>query len=90
MRIGDAIAMGARVVVILVVAIIAGNLYSVNETIAGDIDNTDYNATTNQLFQNTWSGLTLASIGVIIAAAVGLISLILGALTPAGPRSGMT
>lgn len=67
------------------VAIIAGNLYSVNETIAADIDNADYNTTTDTLFTNTWSGLTLASIGIIIAAAVGLISLIMGALVPARP-----
>lgn len=75
--------MGALVVVVLVVAIIAGNLYNVNETIAADIDSADYNSTTATLFTNTWSGLTLASIGVIIAAAVGLIALILGALVPA-------
>ena len=83
---GDIIAMGALVVVILVVAIIAGNLLSVNETIAADIDDADYNSTTDTLFSNTWSGLTLASIGIIIAAAVGLISLIMGALVPTAPR----
>lgn len=82
MRIADIIAMGALVVVILVVAIIVGNLYSVNETIAGSINDASYNATTATLFSNTWAGLTLASIGIIIAAAVGLIALILGALSP--------
>lgn len=86
MRIGDIIAMGALVIVILVVAIIVGNLYTVNNTIAGNINNAEYNATVAGLFTNAWSGLTLASIGIIIAAAVGLISLILGALTPAGGK----
>ena len=83
MRISDIIAMAALIVVILVVAIIIGNLYKVNEDIAADINSSEYNATTATLFSNAWSGLTLASIGVIIAAAVGLIALILGALTPA-------
>lgn len=76
--------MGALVVVILVVAIIVGNLFTVNKTIATNINEEEYNTTTATLFTNAWSGLTLASIGIIIAAAVGLIALILGALAPTG------
>lgn len=88
MRISDVIAMAALVVTILIALIIAGNLSSVSDTIGAGMGNTTagatYNTTAGTLFANTWSGLTLASIGIIVAAAVGILSLVVGALGRAG------
>lgn len=87
MRIADVIAMAALVVTILCALIIAGNLSSVSDGIGAGLGNTtagaNYNATASTLFSNTWAGLTLASIGIIVAAAVGILSLVVGALAPA-------
>jgi len=80
MRIGDLIAMIALVIVILIGAIIAGNLKTVSDTIAGDLDDADYNSTVSTLFSNTWTALVLASVGIIIAAAVGILALVMGSL----------
>lgn len=83
MRIGDVIALTALVIVILIGLIIAGNM----QTVAEDMDfGTDGNATRDTLFANTWTALTLASIGLIIAAAVGILALVVGAL--GGGRTG--
>jgi ABC-type Fe3+ transport system permease subunit len=84
MRIGDIIAMVALVVCVLIALIIVGNLQGIAESFnLGE----QGNATRTQLFQNTWTGLTLASLGIIIAAAVGILSLVIGAL---GGASGLT
>ena len=80
MRIGDVIAMVALVIVILIGAIIAGNLKQVSDTIAGDLNDADYNSTVATLFSNTWTALVLASVGIIIAAAVGILALVMGSL----------
>lgn len=73
--------MAALVVTILIALIIAGNL----QTVADTMDfGTAGNQTRTTLFSNTWSGLTLASIGIIVAAAVGILSLVVGALGRAG------
>ena len=77
MRIGDVIAMTALIIVVLIALIIAANL----QTVADGMDlGTDGNATRSTLFTNTWTGLTLASVGVIIAAAVGILALVLSSL----------
>lgn len=77
MRVADVIAMTSLVVVVLIALIIAANLQSV----ANGMDLGEKgNETRSTLFQNTWTGLTLASIGIIIAAAVGILSLVLGSL----------
>jgi len=77
MRIADVIAMAALVVVILVTLIIAANL----QNIADDMDlGTEGNETRTTLFNNTFTGLTLASIGIIVSAAVGLIAVVLSTL----------
>lgn len=80
LRIGDVIAMVALVIVILIGAIVAGNLKSVSDTIAGDLNDADYNSTVSTLFANTWTALVLASVGIIIAAAVGILALVMGSL----------
>lgn len=49
MRIADVVAMVALVVVILVALIIAGNLQSVNDNIAGTLNSSDYNTTSSTL-----------------------------------------
>ena len=77
MRIADVIAMAALVVVILVTLIIAANL----QTIANNMDlGVSGNASRTTLFSNTFTGLTLASIGIIVLAAVGLIAVVLSTL----------
>lgn len=80
MRIADVIAMSALVVTILIALILAGNLQTVAEQLKGSVNNEGFNETVDTLFANTWTGLTLASIGIIIAAAVGILSLVIGAL----------
>lgn len=77
MRISEVIAMAALVVVILVTLILAGNL----QGIAEDMDfGTAGNATRTSLFANTYTGLNLASVAIIIVAAVGILGLVIGAL----------
>lgn len=77
MRIADVIAMTALIIVVLIALIIAANL----QTVANGMDlGTDGNATRATLFTNTWTGLTLASVGIIISAAVGILALVLSTL----------
>ena len=84
MRISDVIAMTALVVVVLIALIIAANL----QTVALGMDlGTEGNATRTTLFTNVFTALNLASIGVIIAAAVGILALVIGSL--GGGRGGL-
>ena len=87
MRIADVIAMTALVVCVLIALIIAGNLQNVAEGLKATVglggDN-PFNSTVDTLFTNTWTGLTLASIGIIIAAAVGILSIVIGSLGGVG------
>lgn len=81
MRISDVIAMTALIVVVLIALIIAANL----QTVALGMDlGTEGNATRTTLFTNTFTALNLASIGVIIAAAVGILALVIGSLGGGG------
>lgn len=83
MRVGDVVAMAALVVTILCTLIVAGQL----QTVANTFNlGSQGNQTRITLFNNTFQGLTLASLGIIVAAAVGLISLILSAI--GGRREG--
>lgn len=79
MRIGDVIAMAALVTVILVTLILAGELQKI--AVAMDFG-TQGNATRTTLFNNTFTGLNLASVAIIIAAAVGILALVMNALRP--------
>lgn len=77
MRIGDVIAMLALVIVVLIGLIVAANL----QTVANDMNlGTDGNATRVTLFNNVWTGLTLASVGIIVAAAVGILAMVIQSL----------
>lgn len=77
MRIADVIAMTALVICVLIALIIAANL----QTVANGMDLGSLgNATRTTLFQNTFTGLTLASVGIIISAAVGILALVLSTL----------
>ncbi|MCD6529142.1 hypothetical protein J7L06_02495 [Candidatus Bathyarchaeota archaeon] len=78
MRIAEVVGMIALVVSLLVAVIIGGNLQTTinNLGLTGTANSTAY-----QVFSNMWSGLQLASIGIIIAAAVGIIALVLSAFT---------
>jgi len=84
MRIADIIAMVALVVCVLISLIIAANLQTVAEDMKAQLNSQGFNSTVDTLFSNAWTGLTLASLGVIIAAAVGILSLVIGALGGAG------
>lgn len=76
-RIGDVIAMTALIVVVLIALIVAANL----QTVANSMNlGTSGNATRTTLFTNVWTGLTLASVGIIVAAAVGILALVLSSL----------
>lgn len=69
--------MTALVICVLIALIIAANLQSV----ANGMDlGTLGNATRTTLFTNTFTGLTLASVGIIISAAVGILALVLSTL----------
>jgi hypothetical protein len=77
MRVGDVIAMVALVIVLAVAVLIGANFQAAVNSLGltGQA-----NATATSVFQNMYTGLTIGSIGIIVAAAVGIISLILGAL----------
>jgi len=79
MRIADVIGMVALVICVLIALIIAGNLQSVANDLKASLPS-GYDNTVDTLFANTWTGLTLASIGIIIAAAVGILALVIGSL----------
>jgi len=69
--------MTALVIVVLISLIIAANL----QTVANNMDlGASGNSTRTTLFTNTWTALTLASVGIIIAAAVGILALVLSSL----------
>jgi hypothetical protein len=69
--------MTALVICVLIALIIAANL----QTVANGMDLGSLgNATRTTLFQNTFTGLTLASVGIIISAAVGILALVLSTL----------
>jgi hypothetical protein len=84
MRIADVVAMLSLVVCVLVALIIAANLQTVANDLKVSINSEGFNETVDTLFSNTWAGLTLASIGIIIAAAVGILALVIGALGGVG------
>lgn len=76
-RIADVIAMVALIICVLIALIISANL----QTVADSMDlGVTGNATRTTLFTNVWTGLTLASVGIIISAAVGILALVLTTL----------
>jgi hypothetical protein len=81
MRVGDVIAMVALVIVLAVAVLIGANFQAAVNSLGltGQA-----NETATGIFNNMYTGLTIGSIGIIVAAAVGIISLILGALGGAG------
>jgi len=81
MRIIDVVAM-LSMVVILAVAVLVGAHFQ--NAISGLNLTSEAQSVISTVFNNLYTGLTIASIGIIVAAAVGIIALILGAL--AGPR----
>jgi hypothetical protein len=81
MRVGDVIAMVALVIVLAVAVLIGANFQAAVNSL-GLTGQANETATT--VFQNMYTGLTIGSIGIIVAAAVGIISLILGALGGVG------
>ena len=81
MRIADIIAMIALVVAIIIGLIIAANLQTAVSNM--DLGSTG-NQTRTQVFTYTFTGLQLGAIGIIIAAAVGLLAMILTALGRTG------
>jgi len=80
-RIADLIAMIALVEAILIGLIITANL----QTAVSNMNlGSEGNQTRTTIFTYTYTGLQLGAIGIIIAAAVGLLAMILSALAPSG------
>jgi hypothetical protein len=67
MRVGDVMALMALVIVVLIAMIIAANVSDIVGNIGGE----------GGLFTSTWSAMSLAGVGLIISAAVGILSLVL-------------
>jgi hypothetical protein len=80
LRIGDVIALASLVVVILIVVIIVARLQIVANTLKVTGMSVEANDTIDLVFSNAWTGLTLAALGIIIAAAVGILALVMSAL----------
>jgi hypothetical protein len=79
MRIGDIIGMLALAIIIVASVLIIANF----QNAIGSLGLTGTaNTTATNVFSQVWIGLQLASIGIIITAAVGLIALVLGAFAP--------
>jgi len=77
MRIGDVIGVIALAIVILIGVIIGANL----QTAVNAMNLTgSANTTATAVFSNFWTGMMLASIGIIVAAAVGIVALVISAL----------
>jgi len=77
MRIADVIAMVTLGIVLVSAVLIVANF----EDAIGDLNLTGTaNSTATSIFSNLWSGLLIGSIGIIVAAAVGIIVLILSGL----------
>lgn len=77
MRIADVIGMVTLGIVLVAAVLIVANF----QNAVNDLNLTGTAATTaTNVFSNLWTGLLLASIGIIVAAAVGIIVLILGSL----------
>ena len=77
MRIVDIIMLVVLVVVICVAVLVGANFQSA----IGDMNLTGQaNQTATTAFNNMWMGLTLASITIIISAAMGIIVLVLSTL----------
>jgi hypothetical protein len=77
MRIGEVIGLLALVIVVLIGLIVSAQL----QTVADAMDlGTQGNATRTTLFNNTFTGLNLASVGIIVAAAIGILAMVISAL----------
>jgi len=82
MRIGDIVMMIALMVAVIVGVLIVANL----QTAVGNLNLTGTaNTTATGVFQNVWTGLTLAGVGIIIVAAVGIISMVISSFRGATP-----
>ena len=87
MRIGDVISMVTLGIVLVCAVLIVGNF----QNAIGNLNLTGTaNSTANTVFSNLWSGLLIGSIGIIVAAAVGIIVLILSSVGTIGYATGGT
>ena len=84
LRIADVIAILSLSVVILVAVIIGANLQDVVNDLNLSAISSEAASTASTVFSNFWTGMVLASIGIIVAAAVGLIAIVIGSLRTGG------
>ena len=84
LRIADVVAILSLAVVILVAVIIGANLQDVVNDLNLSAISSEAASTANTVFSNFWTGMVLASIGIIVAAAVGLIAIVIGSLGGGG------
>lgn len=83
LRTGDVIGLGGLIVVIFITLIIGGELQSVTETLGE-------NEPASVLFEHSFNGLSLASTGIIIVAAVGILVLVMGTLKSPIPSKSLS
>ena len=84
LRIADVVAILSLAVVILVAVIIGANLQDVVNDLNLSAISSEAASTANTVFSNFWTGMVLASIGIIVAAAVGLIAIVIGSIGGSG------
>ena len=84
LRIADVIGILTLSVVILIAIVIGANLQDVVNDLNLSAISSEAASTASTVFSNFWTGMVLASIGIIVAAAVGLIALVLGSFSPPG------
>jgi len=84
MRIADIIGIIAFAIVLVCGVLVVANFQSVvnNMTLTGEAA-----TAANQVFANTWTAFTFASITIIVSAAIALIVLILSSLGGLGGRA---
>ena len=84
LRISEVVGILTLAVVILIAVIIGANLQDVVNDLNLSAISSEAASTASTVFSNFWTGMVLASIGIIVAAAVGLIALVLGSFSPPG------
>jgi len=80
MRVGDVIGMVALAIIMVIAVIIIGYMQPTAEGLKTNATSASFNSTIDTVFSHTWTGMTLGALGIIIAAAVGLLALVLNAL----------
>lgn len=82
MRVVDIIGMVTLAIILIIAIIIIGYMQPTAEGLKTNETSAKFNSTLDTVFSHTWTGMTLGALGIIIAAAVGLLALVIGAFRP--------